>query len=222
MMLQMENSHTGHNCNTSNNFHESTYTYSFYHVGGIKIYTSWRHIFSDITSIWKAFLLIQQYAKQSHPICSKYGLLCFQIYKPLKNYGELRLSSHGFQRSVYLITQMEILLHTSWIIIIGGYEGCQGDSFHSLPLVKCDNNSKRVVFYLMIRIEFFSTRVFCEFVLSCIPHNHIDDVSTLVQVMALCCQATSHYLNQYWLDPYLWHHKAPLGHNKLRSKHLQW
>ena len=30
------------------------------------------------------------------------------------------------------------------------------------------------------------------------PRNLIDDKSTLVQVMAWCRQATSHYLNQWW------------------------
>ena len=28
--------------------------------------------------------------------------------------------------------------------------------------------------------------------------NPTDDKSTLVQVMAWCCQATSHYLSQWW------------------------
>ena len=40
--------------------------------------------------------------------------------------------------------------------------------------------------------------------------DHSDDKSTLVQVMAWCHQATSHYLNQCWprsLPPY-WHHWA--------------
>ena len=35
--------------------------------------------------------------------------------------------------------------------------------------------------------------------------NHVDDKSTLVQAMAWCCRATSHYLNQCWprsLTPY--------------------
>ena len=46
-----------------------------------------------------------------------------------------------------------------------------------------------------------------------------DDKSTLVQVMAWCWQATSHYLSQCWprmVD--LCRRRAPLGHNKLNNK----
>ena len=42
-----------------------------------------------------------------------------------------------------------------------------------------------------------------------------EDKSTLVQVMAWCCQATSHYLSQCWprsVSPYM----ASLGHNELK------
>ena len=46
-----------------------------------------------------------------------------------------------------------------------------------------------------------------------------DDMSTLNQVMAWCCQATSHYLNQGWLR------SMSLSHNELevkKSKHIFW
>ena len=42
-------------------------------------------------------------------------------------------------------------------------------------------------------------------------------MSTLVQAMAGCCQATSHYLSQYWPGS-----MALLGHNGLISQHLRW
>ena len=41
--------------------------------------------------------------------------------------------------------------------------------------------------------------------LSWIPHNTFDDESTLVKVMAWCCQPTSQYLSQCWrrsISPY--------------------
>ena len=38
----------------------------------------------------------------------------------------------------------------------------------------------------------------CKIVVRWVPWNYIDDKSTLVQVMAWCRQATSHYLNQCW------------------------
>ena len=47
--------------------------------------------------------------------------------------------------------------------------------------------------------------IFCKLALRWIPLDVIDANSTLVQVMAWCRQATSHYLNQWWprsLSPY--------------------
>ena len=46
------------------------------------------------------------------------------------------------------------------------------------------------------------------FYVKLIPQNPIDDKSTLVQVMAWYCQATSHYLNQLLTKIYvaIWHH----------------
>ena len=38
----------------------------------------------------------------------------------------------------------------------------------------------------------------CEITLTWKPHDLTDDKSTLVQVMAWCCQVTSHYLSQCW------------------------
>ena len=38
----------------------------------------------------------------------------------------------------------------------------------------------------------------CEIALRWMPKDTFDDKSTLVQVMAWCCQATSHYMNQCW------------------------
>ena len=40
----------------------------------------------------------------------------------------------------------------------------------------------------------------CEIALRWMSLDFTDDQSTLVQVMAWCCQATIHYLNQYWLN----------------------
>ena len=45
----------------------------------------------------------------------------------------------------------------------------------------------------------------CEIAIRWISLDFTDDQSTLVQVMAWCCQATSHYLSQRWprsLSPY--------------------
>ena len=50
---------------------------------------------------------------------------------------------------------------------------------------------------LILLIDILGT--FCDISLWWVPKNHIDDKSTLVQVMAWCRQATSHYLSQCWL-----------------------
>ena len=46
------------------------------------------------------------------------------------------------------------------------------------------------------RIDVFSTS--CEICLRWVPHDPIDDKSTLDQVMAWCRQATSHYMRKCW------------------------
>ena len=50
------------------------------------------------------------------------------------------------------------------------------------------------------------------------PLDLTDDKSTLVQVMAWCCQATSHYLSQCWPD--LCRHMASLGPHELTIRRL--
>ena len=55
----------------------------------------------------------------------------------------------------------------------------------------------------MLQAKFMSTS--CETALRWMPQNTFNDQSTLVQVMAWCCQATSHYLSQCWsrsMSPY--------------------
>ena len=47
--------------------------------------------------------------------------------------------------------------------------------------------------------------IFCKMALRWMSLDLFDDKSTLVQVMAWCCQATSHYLSQCWprsMSPY--------------------
>ena len=47
--------------------------------------------------------------------------------------------------------------------------------------------------------------IYCKIALGWLPLDHIFDNSTLVQVMAWCRQATSHYLSQCWprsMPPY--------------------
>ena len=53
-----------------------------------------------------------------------------------------------------------------------------------------------MLFKLKSRAEFLS--ISCEIALRWMPQDFTDDKSTLVQVMAWCRQATSHYLSQCW------------------------
>ena len=55
---------------------------------------------------------------------------------------------------------------------------------------------KNVIFNFAIVIGIFKSSY--DNVLRWMPHDLTDDKSTLVQVMAWCRQATSHYLNQCW------------------------
>ena len=59
-----------------------------------------------------------------------------------------------------------------------------------------DLNFKNVIFNLALLICIFKSSYVN--VLRWTPQNLTDDKSTLVQVMAWCHQATSHYLNQFW------------------------
>ena len=63
----------------------------------------------------------------------------------------------------------------------------------------------------------------CEIALIWMSLDFVDDQSTLVQVMAWCHQATSHYLNQYWprsLSPY--GVTRPQRVNSLRPSDASW
>ena len=62
---------------------------------------------------------------------------------------------------------------------------------------------REVIFKLILVIDGWG--ISCEIVLTWTPQDLIDNKSTLVQVMAWCCQATSQYLSQCWhgsLTPY--------------------
>ena len=76
---------------------------------------------------------------------------------------------------------------------------------NSLVPGRCGNNFKSMIFKLTVQNSSWSTG--WETALRIMPHNLINDKSTLVQVMAWswCRQTTSHYLSQYWpssMSPY--------------------
>ena len=65
---------------------------------------------------------------------------------------------------------------------------------------RCGNDFESVISKHMLQIKFMST---CEITLRWMPWNTFDGKSTLVWVMACCCQATSHYLSQCW-SRFMW------------------
>ena len=68
--------------------------------------------------------------------------------------------------------------------------------FNSLAPEGFDYSLKLVNFKLISTINILS--IFCEIAIRWMPQHLIDHKSTLVQVMAWCHQATSHYLSQCW------------------------
>ena len=60
----------------------------------------------------------------------------------------------------------------------------------------CGSDFKNVISEQLLQIKFKKTS--CDIALMWMPENSLDDKSTLVQVMAWCRQATSHYLSQCW------------------------
>ena len=68
---------------------------------------------------------------------------------------------------------------------------------NSLALGRSECDSKNWIFHLVLLIAIFRSH---DNTLRWMPQDLTDDVSILVQVMAWCHQATSHYLSQCWLS----------------------
>ena len=76
-------------------------------------------------------------------------------------------------------------------------------SINSLAPGKFEWNLRYLISQIISGIDDWG--IYCEPALRWMPLDLIDDKSTLVQVMAWCRQATSHYLSQCWprsLSPY--------------------
>ena len=86
----------------------------------------------------------------------------------------------------------------------------------SLAPGKFEWNFRHVIFKQILVIDGWG--ISCEIALIWMPLGFTDDQSTLVQVMAWCRQATSHYLNQCWS-------RSPTPHGVTRPqwvKHNWW
>ena len=69
-------------------------------------------------------------------------------------------------------------------------------SFNTLAPGKFEWNFRHVIFKQIFVIDGWG--ISCEIAITWMSLDFTDDQSTLVQVMAWCRQATSHYLNQCW------------------------
>ena len=67
---------------------------------------------------------------------------------------------------------------------------------NSLAPVRFEGNLRQVIFKLIVVIDGWF--ISCKIALRWLSLELTDDKSTLVQVMAWCRQATSHYLSQCW------------------------
>ena len=83
--------------------------------------------------------------------------------------------------------------------------------FNSFAPEKFEWNFRHVIFKHILVIDGWG--ISCEIVLKLMSLDFTDDQSTLVQVMAWCRQATSHYLSQCWPRSML--QMASLGLNEL-------
>ena len=90
---------------------------------------------------------------------------------------------------------------TSWLInylcLLQGHALAIFPVVNSLAPGKFEWNFRHVIFKQILVIDGWG--ISCEIALRWISLNLTDDKSTLVQVMAWCHQATSHYLSQCWL-----------------------
>ena len=103
----------------------------------------------------------------------------------------MKLMKFGYWSRFSWLTALPSLLPLLWRTV------------NSLAFGKCGNNFKIVISNSILQIDILS--ISCEIALRRMPQNPFDDKSTLVKVMAWCCQATSHYLNQLWprfMSPY--------------------
>ena len=85
---------------------------------------------------------------------------------------------------------------TIWVGVDVADHGLPSNCFNPLAPGRSWCDFKNVIVNLALLIGIFKSSY--DHVLRGIPHDLTDDKSTLVQVMAWCHQATSHYLNQCW------------------------
>ena len=108
--------------------------------------------------------------------------------------------------------------HKSDNQLIGGYisyHNCH--CINSLTPGRFELNFRSVNFKPVLVIDGWG--IYCEIATRWLPLDLTDDKSTLFQVMAWCCQATSHYLSQCW-HGYMWPYGITRPYELIRSSSL--
>ena len=123
-----------------------------------------------------------------------------------------------FRSVIIWVTHISIWIQASWYMIQASWYMIHSlIHFNSLAPGKFEWHFRYLIFQIIWVIDGWS--ISCEIALrSCrwMSLDLTDDKSTLVQVMAWCRQATSHYLSQCWpiyLSPLM----ASLGPNELNT-----
>ena len=114
-----------------------------------------------------------------------------------------------------ILFQIVLIRNICLVVVINTFYTLQNIAhFHSWILGRYGSNFKNVIFKVIQNNSNWGT--WCEIALRGMPQNTVDDNSTLIQLMALCHQATNHDLSQYC--PNLWHPMASLGHGVLTPR----
>ena len=111
----------------------------------------------------------------------------------------------GYQKQIFWMQKSSRDMIQTWVLNEYptlhnplGYWDLLCSTFNSLTPGRSECDSKNVIFNLVLLIGFF--RSSHDNAHQRMTQDLADDKSTLVQVMALCHQATSHYLSQCWLS----------------------
>ena len=134
---------------------------------------------------------------------------CYMELQRLSRWWGLPLLSIWLSGSQYIARHMIWKRHKSTVYVIG--PSCRKPTVSSWPLTDV---------VVIFKVWFSIAHRWMQLILT-------NEESTLVQVMAWCLVAPSHYLNQCWLliiwanvDPAICQHMASLGDNDLRRHKL--
>ena len=107
----------------------------------------------------------------------------------------------------------DMVYHTTMLHMVEEWQLLDiGQTINSLAPGNFKWNFRHAIFKQTLVIDGWG--ISCEIALLWMSLDFTDDLSTLVQVMAWCRQATSHYLNQCW--------PRSVGHNELTHNECPW